>query len=191
METQTAATVEDLWAVEGKAELVGGRIVVSDGTGEEHGRVAKNIVVSLDRYEDEYEYGYALPAPVAFIVDVPGRQSFSPDVAFVEELGEQPENFHIGPPLFAVEVRSKNDHGPQADREYTDKRRDYFAAGTLVVWDVNPRTRTVASYRRDDPENPTIFRAGDPAQRAPADAEPAVPQWRIAVDRLFRIRRDR
>ncbi len=186
METRTAATVDDLWSVEGKAELVGGRIVVSDGVGEEHGRITQNIELSLVRYEDEYEYGYALPDPVAFIVDIPGRQSFSPDVAFVEELGEHPENFHVGPPLFAVEVRSKNDHGPKADREYADKRRDYFAAGTLVVWDVNPRTRIVASYRRDDPEHPTLFRAGDTA-----DAEPAVPHWRISVDRLFRIRRDR
>lgn len=186
METQTAATIEDLYAVEGKAELIGGRIVVSDGVGEEHGRITQNIELSLVRYEDEYEYGYTLPVPVAFIVDIPGRQSFSPDVAFVEELGEQVENFHIGPPLFAVEVRSKNDHGPQADRAYADKRRDYFAAGTLVVWDVNPRTRTIASYRRDAPDNPTIFQSGETA-----DAEPAVPHWRVAVDRLFRIRRTR
>jgi len=55
--------------------------------------------------------------------------------------------YHIGPPtgreflegapIFAVEVRSKNDYGPAAERAMKAKRDDYFACGTLVVWDVD------------------------------------------------------
>jgi Uma2 family endonuclease len=59
---------------------------------------------------------------------------------------------------------------------------DYFAAGTRVVWDVNPRQRTVASHRADRPHEPAIFRGAGKI----ADAEPALPGWRVAVDDLFR-----
>ena len=44
--------------------------------------------------------------------------------------------FCQGAPVFAVEVRSQYDYGPAAEQEMQDKRTDYFACGTLVVWDV-------------------------------------------------------
>lgn len=118
---------------------------------------------------------------VGLIVNLPHRRSFSPDAAFVEQLPENPERFVDGAPLFAAEVRSEHDHSPRADAAYDAKRADYFAAGTRVVWDVNPRRRTVAAYRADQPHNPTLFHAGEIA-----DAEPVLPGWRVAVDELFR-----
>ncbi|PYS61772.1 MAG: Uma2 family endonuclease, partial [Acidobacteria bacterium] len=61
------------------------------------------------------------------------------------------------------------------------KRADYFAAGTLVVWDVDLLSPDVIkSYNAGDPETPKTFRRGEIA-----DAEPAVPGWRISVDELF------
>jgi Uma2 family endonuclease len=61
------------------------------------------------------------------------------------------------------------------------KRADYFAAGTLVVWDVDLLSETpVRAYRAADPENPTLYRRGESA-----DAEPALPGWRMSVDDLF------
>jgi len=89
--------------------------------------------------------------------------------------------FLNGAPMFAVEVRSKTDYGPAAERAMKDKRADYFACGTLVVWDVDLLSEDVIkSYKASDPENPVIFRRGEIA-----DAEPAVPGWRMAVDVLF------
>jgi hypothetical protein len=44
----------------------------------------------------------------------------------------------------AVEVRSEGDYGPAAEREMAAKRRDYFAAGTQVVWDVDVLSTEVA-----------------------------------------------
>src|SRR5262249_61941695 len=89
--------------------------------------------------------------------------------------------FLTGAPMFAVEVRSKTDYGPSAERAMKDKRADYFACGTLVVWDVDLLSEDVIkSYKASDPENPVIFRRGEIA-----DAEPAVPGWRMAVDVLF------
>ena len=87
--------------------------------------------------------------------------------------------FVDGPPAFAVEVRSENDYGGAADDEYADKRADYFEAGTICVWDVDPIAETVARYA--SPTDPgTVFHRGDIA-----DAEPAVPGWRMAVDEIF------
>lgn len=67
------------------------------------------------------------------------------------------------------------------DADYAAKRADYFAAGTQVVWDVNPRTRTIAKFVSPSPDTATIFHTGDMA-----DAEPVLPGWRVAVDDLFR-----
>ena len=61
-----------------------------------------------------------------------------------------------------------------------DKRADYFAAGTLVVWDVDPLAECIHVYRCTDPANPTTYRQGESAE-----AEPAVPGWRVAVDWIF------
>ena len=61
--------------------------------------------------------------------------------------------FIEGPPTFAVEVRSENDYGPAAEREMAAKRADYFEAGTLVVWDVDPDAEVDPRLqtRRPDP----------------------------------------
>ena len=89
--------------------------------------------------------------------------------------------FLEGAPVFAVEVRSENDYGPAAERAMQEKRADYFACGTLVVWDVDlQRAEVIKSYKASDPENPVSFRRGEIA-----DAEPAVPAWRMPVDDLF------
>jgi Uma2 family endonuclease len=89
--------------------------------------------------------------------------------------------FAEGAPIFAVEVRSENDYGPSAERAMAEKRADYFACGTLVVWDVDLQSADVIkSYKASDPDNPIIFRRGEMA-----DAEPAVPGWQMAVDKLF------
>jgi hypothetical protein len=77
-------------------------------------------------------------------------------------------------------VRSENDYGDAAEAEIASKRSDYFAAGTLVVWDVDPANDVVTCYRASDPVNPVVFRHGDVA-----DAEPAVPGWRAPVDELL------
>jgi Uma2 family endonuclease len=89
--------------------------------------------------------------------------------------------FLEGAPVFAVEVRSEGDYGPAAEVELRQKRADYFAAGTQVVWDVDLLTEEVVRvYRATDPDHPTIYRRGDTAE-----AEPAVPGWRMVVADIF------
>ncbi len=84
-------------------------------------------------------------------------------------------------PVFAAEVRSEGDYGPQAERDMAAKRADYFAAGCKVVWDVDLLGDDVVRvYRASDPLTPTIYRRGEIAE-----AEPAVPGWTMPVDDLF------
>ena len=110
-----------------------------------------------------------------------GRESFSPDASIYDgPLPEDPMWFIEWAPTFAVEVRSKEDYGNPAEQEMAIKRADYFEAGTVVIWDVDPLAACVWKYQADSPDRPTRFGRGDQA-----DAEPAVPGWRMAVDRMF------
>ena len=181
MSTKTRATIEDLYQVEGKAELVHGEIVLMSPTGGVPGRAGGKIYRRLADYEESVGGGYAFPDNVGFVVNVPHRESFSPDAAFyVGDLrgGECLD----GAPIFAVEVRSEYDYGQTAERVMQAKRADYFTCGTLVVWDVDIlREQVIRVYRASDPDNPTTYQRGDIAE-----AEPAVPGWRLAVDDLFR-----
>ncbi len=71
--------------------------------------------------------------------------------------------------------------GEEAEIEIASKRQDYFAAGTLVVWDVDLLSGDVIKvYRSSDPDNAKAYRRGEIAE-----AEPAVPSWRMPVDELF------
>jgi Uma2 family endonuclease len=180
MATRAEASLADLSRVpeNGKAELVRGELVLMSPTGGVPGRAAGRIYRSLDDYERESGCGYAFPDNVGFVVDLPDRRSFSPDAAFW--VGELPAGgqFLTGAPLFAVEVRSENDYGPEAELALARKRADYFAAGTQVVWDVDVlRDGEIRGYRSAYPHKPDIFRRG---QRA--DAEPALRGWSMRVD---------
>src|SRR5215208_226755 len=180
MSTKVEATIEDLYKVKGKAELVNGEIVLMAGTGGLPHYAALEITMSLMAYQKTIKKGYAIADSAAFVVDLPHRKSFSPDAAYY--IGEITMKFFQGAPVFAVEVRSEGDYGPSAEREMAKKRGDYFDAGTLVVWDVDLLSDNVVRvYRSAEPEKPTIYGRGQIAE-----AEPAAPGWTMAVNDLLR-----
>ena len=164
----------------GKAEIVEGEIILMPPTGDLPSSAAGAIFASLFDYARRTRSGRAYSDNTGFLVDLPNRLSFSPDASFY--VGERSGmRFLEGAPVFAVEVRSATDYGPKAERDLTDKRGDYFAAGTQVVWDVDLLAEgEVKVYRSGDPHHPTVYRRGEVAE-----AEPAVPGWRIPVDDLF------
>ena len=179
MTAKTQATIEDLYHVpgNGKAEIVNGELVLMSPTGFWPSRASGAIYASLRDHERKTKSGYAIPDNVGFIVDLPNRGSFSPDAAwftgrptgmrFLEEA-----------PTFAVDVRSEGDYGPRAEQKMAEKRRDYFAAGTLCVWDVDVLSPDlIKSYHVSDPESPIVYRRGDVA-----DAGDAVPGWSMTAD---------
>ncbi len=181
MTTKARATIEDLYALpdNAKAEIVDGEIVLMSPTGEMPNRAGGSIYISLRQHEGRTP-GRAYTDNVGFRVHLPNRESFSPDAAW--HLGPTTGmKFLEGAPVFAIEVRSEYDYGPIAEQLMAVKRSDYFAAGMLVVWDVDLLgIEVIKSYGAKSPDTPTIFCRDDIA-----DAEPAVPGWRMSVDELF------
>lgn len=181
MKTKARATIEDLYTLpdHAKAEIVNGEIVLMSPTGDMPGRAGGSIYANLRQHEGRTP-GRAYPDNVGFRVNLPDRESFSPDAAWF--VGPSTGmKFLEGAPVFAVEVRSDYDYGPLAERLMEAKRADYFATGALVVWDVDLLgADVIKSYDANSPNTPRVFRRGDIA-----DAEPAVPGWRMSVDELF------
>lgn len=182
MSTKVEATVEDLYHApeDGKAEIVNGELVLMSPTGDLPGSAALEIVVSLRERARQTNMGRAYGDNVGFIVNLPNRRSFCPDASFY--IGPRMGGLFLeGAPIFAVEVRSKGEYGPRAEPNMTSKRGDYFAAGTLVVWDVDVlKGEVIRKYTAVNPGQPTVFGRGEVA-----DAEPALPGWTMAVDDLF------
>lgn len=148
------------------------------------GRRPNRIVGRLARFIDTYASthgGEAFTQTMAFVVpELPsGRETFSPDASYYN--GLFPANdmaFIEGPPTFAAEVRSENDYGDAAEADLAAKRDDYFLAGTLVVWDVDPVAQRITRYRPN--HAPVVFTQGQIA-----DAEPALPGWQVPVADVF------
>lgn len=181
-QTKVKATIEDLYHLpeNGKAEIINGELVMMSPTGGAASYAASEIFVSLREYARRRKIGRAVTDNAGFHVNLPNRTSFSPDTAFY--IGPDPGmRFFEGAPVFAVEVRSEGDYGPQAERKMAQKRADYFTAGTLIVWDVDLLSDDVIqSYSARDWDKPLNFRRGEKAK-----AEPAVPGWSMPVDDLF------
>jgi Uma2 family endonuclease len=77
-------------------------------------------------------------------------------------------------PNLAIEVLSRSN----TRREMAVKRQDYFAAGVELVWEINPRTRTVLVYT--SPTQVTTLGVGDTL-----DGGTVLPGFSLPVQELF------
>ena len=180
------ATLDDLMRTEGRAELINGEVVQLMASGSRPSRIASRLGILLEFYSEKVGTGWPFSDGVGYAVAElsSGRESFQPDASWFS--GSLPDNdmrFIDGAPTFAVEVRSENDYGPAAELEMSDKRGDYFEAGTVVVWDVDPMAKLIRKYTSGSIDCPQIFTIGETA-----DAEPALPGWRVTVESVLRIK---
>lgn len=106
--------------------------------------------------------------------------TFGIDVVYVsaEVASRQPEVTSLidGVPILAVEILSPND----TQEEIGEKLEEYLAAGTCLVWVIDPVFRTVTVYRPDQP--PELFNV-----RQEISGEPHLPGFREPVARFFGI----
>jgi len=181
MKTVSRAVVDDLYRTpeNGKAELVSGELVRMSPTGGLPSSASGAIFASLRQHQRTRGGGRAFADNTGFLVNLPHRRSFAPDASFHRGTSVSMK-FVEGAPVFAVEVRSETDYGPAAEVELARKRADYFAAGTIVVWDVDLLGEDVVRVHRMSSTEVTVYRRGQVAE-----AEPAVPGWRMSVDELF------
>lgn len=175
--------LNELHRTEGQAELIGGRTVRLPLHVFGVAQVLNHLFDSLDRHVRATGDGIVGTSTLGYVVPLlpSGRESFCADASYYGgPLPSNPMGFIEGTPDFAIEVREPGASGADAEHERSAKRADYFAAGTLVVWDVDPKAELIHVYRRDDPDHPTTYARGEVAE-----AEPAVPGWRIEVEAVF------
>lgn len=76
MSTIVEATIEDLYKVEGKAELVGGEIVPMSPTGDEPGYASDEVFGNLREHAKQTGTGRAVADGKGFLANLPHRKSF-------------------------------------------------------------------------------------------------------------------
>jgi len=130
----------------GRCELVRGRLVMMNPTGDEHGRVALNLGAEIRDHVRRAGAGTAYAAETGFLLSRKPDTVRAPDVAFVRSgrAGSASGGFFPGAPDLAVEVLSPDDRR----HEVREKVAEWLEAGTSAVWVVDPRKRTVTIHER-------------------------------------------
>jgi len=177
-------TADDLWDLpdDGKKryELVRGELRTTAPAGFEHGEIGTEIVYHLKHFVRTKGLGTILGADTGFILGRNPDTVRSPDAAFVsrERLRSigRTKKFFPGAPDLAVEVLSPSD----TVYETEEKVNDWLAAGTRIVWVVNPKQRTI-----------TVHKAGPQIQvlteKDQLSGEDVVPGFACAVGELFSL----
>lgn len=160
-----------------RLELTDGRLVREPRPGARHGWLAGQLFRSLDAYAREKGRGLAV-IEAGFLLSVDPPTVRGPDVAFISDLAIPPDEIPTGfwtvAPQLAVEVMSPSNSAA----EIQERVVDYLAAGTSMVWVVDPHTRSV-----------TVFRSRDEVQwlteRDVLDGLDVLPDFRIELSGLF------
>ncbi len=131
-------------------ELVDG-FLVEKAMGFRESLLAASLIMFLKNYASPRKLGL-VGAPDAIMRLRPGLVRL-PDVSFIRWdrlLATDAHKKKVAPfgPDLAVEILSEGNTRKEVDQ----KRSEYFAAGTQVMWVIDPRTRTAEVY--DDPTRP-------------------------------------
>lgn len=179
--TTQLLTAEDLWNLPShgrRSELVRGELREMAPAGFDHGSVTGRLTIRLGHHVLENNLGEVLAAETGFIVARDPDTVRAPDIAFVRQdripKGGRPVKYWSGAPDLAVETMSPSDTVLDVD----EKVQEWLAAGTRVVWVLNPRQRTVK-----------VFRSGNTVQMLQntdtLDGEEVVPGFQISVAEIF------
>jgi Uma2 family endonuclease len=133
-------------AIPQPCELVRGELVTMSPAGFDHGWIAYNVATALGDHVTQRRLGRVVAAETGFWIEEDPDTVLAPDVAFVRAERIPPggqRGFFRGPPDLAVEVLSPSDRAS----EVNEKVQQWLAAGTVVVWVVDPPARSVTVYR--------------------------------------------
>jgi len=179
--TDRTFTVEELYAMpeDGlKHELQAGMLVSEPLPGFRHGWVATNIGTLLREHVRRNGQGVVIIHDTAFVLARDPDTVRGPDVAFVSSgrlaALADPVKAFPGAPDLAVEVRSPS----ETPVSLHAKVADYLAAGTRLVWIVDPERESVTVYR--SLLSPRVL-----TRDHDLDGEDVVPGFRAAVAEIF------
>lgn len=175
------ATEKDVLAIlarEGRVcELVDG-ILVEKAKGFFESTLAAMLIHFIHQYLDEHDLGL-VGAGDGFL-RLSSRSVRAPDVSFLSWKsmpgGELPASPipRLAPDL-AVEILSQGN----TPAEMADKLKEYFKAGTRLVWIVDPQTRTVLVYTT--PRKPVLRTEEDTL-----DGGKVLPGFQLSIKEWFR-----
>jgi Uma2 family endonuclease len=144
----TAEEVERLSLPDKQVELVRGRLIVREPPGTWHGAIAANLARVLGAFVHREGLGLVFGQDTGFKIAADPDTVRAPDVAFVarERAGLIRRRGYaaLAPDLLA-EILSPDDR----PAEVLAKVADWLAAGTRIVWVVDPERREVRVYRQD------------------------------------------
>lgn len=135
-----------------RTELVRGQLLVREPASFWHGEAAVRLGAAIVAYVYPRHLGHVAAAETGFKLESNPDTVRAPDVAFVrsERFAQLPRRgFPSLAPDLAVEVLSPDDRPGEA----REKVADWLAAGTLLVWVVDPVERTARVYRADGSES--------------------------------------
>jgi len=161
-------------------ELLRGALVSEPVPGRLHGRTVARISKLLSNFVDSRRLGVVYTGDTGFVLARQPDTVRGPDVAFLsnerERETEGARPYIPGAPDIAVEVVSPSDR----TREVLGKVSDYLAAGSRVVWVVNPVREEVSVFR--SPFAPRILAGADLLRD-----EDVLPGFSVTVAEIFEI----
>ena len=165
-------------AARGPSELIRGEVRVLTPASGAHGVVAGVIFRALSNFVEANNLGLCLPDNTGF--QLPGLADTvrSPDAAFVRadrlpEKGIGSGWISVAPDL-AIEIISPTETAASLE----DKLADYRAAGTTLIWVIDPSTRSVSVRRAGAPEQRLT-------ERDSIDGANVLPGFALPVAKLF------
>lgn len=132
-------------------ELVRGELILMTPAGALHGHIEGLLLTRIRSHVEANSLGKIFSGDTGFVLETSPDTVRSPDVAFVcaERVPADPvEGFFPIPPDLAIEIRSPDDK----NADILAKISQYLATGVQVVWDVNPKTKTIKVYRQESEE---------------------------------------
>ena len=162
----TEQLIAELYTIDGKAEIVDGRIVLMSPTGRKPGRASGAICSSLRAMRKPVRW-FCLSGQCCIFGGLAAPKELCPDAAFSTEAARD-EVWKAVARCLRSRCVAKVTTVRTAEREMADKRADYFAAGTKVVWDVDLLSDDVVRvYRADAPNSPRSIAAVKQPRRSP------------------------
>lgn len=179
--SKRALVVEDLGRIPDdgyRYELQSGELVSEPMPGFRHGRIAATIASLVRDHVRRSSLGLVVVVEAGFLLSRAPDTVRGPDVALVardrlEAIDDDRKAFP-GAPDLAIEIVSPSN----TPADVHAKVADYLAAGTRLVWVVDPETEQVTVYRQL--LRPRRLSPGDTL-----DGEDVIPGLRVGIAEIF------
>lgn len=161
----TVEEFEEFSFPDGKVELVRGEPRVMSPAATPHAKVVSNLLRHLLPFVAEHGLGEVFGDGLGYQLIALPQTVRNPDASFVRASRITSDDLQRGflkvAPDLVVEVLSPSEKAWELD----EKVEDYQAAGTPLIWIVDPRRRAVRVLTRDEPSrvlhSPDTLDAGD------------------------------